>query len=204
MKIRTALPALALLALTACGAQIDAYQSPDTNQVSYWCALGFKYEPVSTPFVVPAPPAGYTWTLLVLKAGSGPGENETFANPVVGQAYSRSDGKSISHAILCKSINTTTTSTSTSTTSMPTTTTSMPTTTTTCPDCGINTVVITPPPPPSTTTPVPNTFGVPGTSTTTSVAASTTVPGATTTTTTTVPTGVPPTAPPSLTIPATR
>ena len=109
---------------------------PTPNQVEYWCPNGgIKFEPVSTPFVVPSAPEGRTWTLLVLKAGSGEGENETFVNPVVGQPYFRSDGKDISHAILCQSTLTTTTTTTVATT-LPTTTTTattLPTTTTTTP-----------------------------------------------------------------------
>lgn len=104
---------------------------PNSNQVEYWCPNGgVKYEPVSTPFVVPAPPEGFSWTLLVLKAGSEESTetvNETFPNPIVGQAYSRTDGKDISHAILCQSATTTTTAGSTTTT--PTT---LATTTTVC------------------------------------------------------------------------
>jgi len=110
----------------------------NTNEVPYWCQQnpGIKFEPVATPFVVPAPPAGYTWTLLVLKAGStGKGgvvnENETFANPVVGQSYVHSSGKDISHAILCKMLTpTTTTPTTTPTTTVPEETTTTTTSTT--------------------------------------------------------------------------
>lgn len=80
------------------------------NQVSDWCANGgVKYEPVATPFVVPAPPEGKVWTLLVIKAGSGEGENTVVNNPVVGQAYynttnlNENNGgyRDISHVILC-------------------------------------------------------------------------------------------------------
>ncbi len=60
----------------------------DTNQVDHWCETGgIKYEPVDTPFIVPAPPAGQTWTLLILKAGSGPDQNQVIENPTVGVGY---------------------------------------------------------------------------------------------------------------------
>jgi len=119
-----------------------AGEEVNTNSVEYWCGEnGVKYEPVETPFVVPEPPEGTTWTLLVLKAGSGDGENETFPNPVVGQGYSHSSGKDNSHAILCWAENGTTTTTTvaeTTTTTIggPTTTTTGPgtTTVTTIPD----------------------------------------------------------------------
>lgn len=123
MKIRRMIVAGALALIAIGGTSLVASANdidPDTNQVAYWCegGHGIKYEPVSTPFVVPAPPDGFTWTLLVLKAGSDESANpvnETFANPVVGQSYSRTDGKSISHAILCKTYTPTTTQGSTTT-----------------------------------------------------------------------------------------
>jgi hypothetical protein len=112
-----------LLILAACGqaGSLPLAQSPDTNQVSYWCSLGVKYEPVSDPFVVPAPPGGYVWTLLVIKGGSGEGQNVTFPNPVVGQGYSHPTAGN-SHVILCKALIpdvTTTTSTTTTSTTLP-------------------------------------------------------------------------------------
>jgi LPXTG-motif cell wall-anchored protein len=124
-----------------------------SNDVFYWCAQGgVKYEPVSTPFVVPDPPDGYVWTLLVVKAGSddvghGPGNDAPIVNPVVGQSYSHSTGKRNSHVILCME-------------PAPTTTVPGSTTTTTVPD--------------TTTT-------EPGVSTTTTTTTTTTEPGATTT-----------------------
>ena len=71
---------------------------PDANKVAYWCEQGIKIEPVDTPFVVPEPPEGYTWTLLVIKGGT---TNQTFENPVVGDSYSHSAHDN-SHVILCK------------------------------------------------------------------------------------------------------
>lgn len=152
MKIRRMIVAGALALIAIGGTSLVASANdidPDTNQVAYWCegGHGIKYEPVSTPFVVPAPPDGFTWTLLVLKAGSDESANpvnETFANPVVGQSYSRTDGKSISHAILCKTYTPTTTQGSTTTaasTTIATTTTGATTTaaTTTAPSTTIAT-----------------------------------------------------------------
>ncbi len=125
----------------------------DSNQVDHWCETGVKFEPVSTPYVVPSPPAGSTWTLLILKAGTA---NDQIPNPVVGQAYAHSSGKDISHVILCyEEVPTSTTTTTT----LP-----VPTTTTT-------------EPPGSTTT---TTTTVPGSTTTTST--TTTTLGSTTTT----------------------
>lgn len=130
---------VALIALSI-GLPAVAYgqTNPDANKVAYWCEpdgnfelfadTGVKYEPVDTPFIVPAPPEGKIWTLLVLKAGT---TNETVAYPVVGQGYQQGTDKDNSHVILCWEVNevTTTTSTSTSTTSTSSTTTSTPSTT---------------------------------------------------------------------------
>ena len=81
---------------------------PDANQVGFWCEEGIKVEPVDTPYVVPEPPEGYVWTLLVIKAGT---DNETFPNPVVGDGYSATNGHDNSHVILCKESDETTTTT---------------------------------------------------------------------------------------------
>jgi len=144
------------------------------NQVSDWCEVGFKYEPVATPFVVPAPAAGTTWTLLVLKAGSGADENTTFGYPTPGQSYYHGTGKDISHAILCYEQQTTTTTIVVTTTTVPdtTTTTVSDTTTTTVPDTTTTTRVTT-----TTTT-------EPETTTTTTLGTTTTTTQAVTTTTT--------------------
>ncbi len=149
---------------------IPTVSATDSNQVDFWCDDGMKVEPVSTPYVVPAPPAGTTWTLLVLKAGL---DNQTIANPVVGQAYSHSNGKDISHVILCYEEEV-----------PPSTTTTIPTTTTTAPR---TTTTTTTEPPLSTTT---TTVVITTTSTLpppTSSTSTTTVPPDPTTTTTEVP-----------------
>ncbi|RKX65002.1 MAG: hypothetical protein DRP42_05500, partial [Tenericutes bacterium] len=98
---------LAVLLLTSVMAIAhDAQATPaeNTNTVTYWCGsedAGVKIEPVSTPFIVPEPSAGAIWSLLVLKAASGPDENETWSYPTVGAGYSHSSGHNNSHAILC-------------------------------------------------------------------------------------------------------
>jgi LPXTG-motif cell wall-anchored protein len=143
------------------------------NDVSYWCAQGgVKYEPVATPFVVPDPPDGYVWTLLVVKSGSvdvghGPGNDAPIVNPIVGQSYSHSTGKSNSHVILCMEPDTTTTVPgSTATTTVP-----GSTATTTVPGATATTQ-----PGATATTTVPG-----STATTQPGATATTQPGATTT-----------------------
>ena len=124
MTLRRALVGLVLAdSLSITGGQAATATGtppPNTNEVAYWCAdgHGFKYDGLTTTgFVVPAPPTGWHWTLLVLKAGSDQstdGENEPTVNPVVGQTYYHPSGKTLSHAILCKAPDgTTTTYTST-------------------------------------------------------------------------------------------
>lgn len=79
----------------------------NTNHESYWenqlkdngyqNATCTKYEPVKTPYEVPAG----SWVLLVLKAGSGENANHEIKDPVSGTVYEHPSGKDISHAILC-------------------------------------------------------------------------------------------------------
>jgi len=176
---------LVLVAVPAFG-QVD----PAENQVAFWCEpddAGQKFEPVDTPFIVPEPLEGTTWTLLVLKAGSGEGANETVVNPVVGQGYSHSSGQDNSHTILCfeDEVTTTTTTTTTSTTlpSTSSTTTSVPSTTTTEPsttttDPGTTTSSST-----STSTTLPVTTTSAGTTSSSEASTTTTDPSTTTTTT---------------------
>jgi len=139
------------------GAQAD---EATLNQVEDWCEFGgVKLEPVDTPFIVPEG----DWSLLVLKAGSDQSAdtpNETFPDPIVGQAYTPSNGKDISHAILCYSpeepSTTTTTSIPTSTTTTvttPPTTTSTSTTTTTEPSTTTTETPTTTQPPPTSSIP---------------------------------------------------
>lgn len=136
----------------------------DTNHVDHWCETGgIKIEPIEPPspsFTVPAPPEGKVWTLLVIKAGSGPDQNTVIENPNVGTTYFWATGdKDISHVILCYEPGRTTTTTTveeTTTTSTPT------TTTTTSPEETTTTS-------PSTTSTIPETTTTdPGETTTTS------------------------------------
>jgi len=147
-----------------------ATSDDNTNDVGHWCESGIKIEDPGTPFTVPEPPDGYVWTLLVIKAGSGAGENEQFPNPIPGNQYTHSSGKDNSHVILCKESipdETTTTTSTTTSTSTTTTSTTQPETTTTVPE---------------TTTTVPETTTtVPETTTTVADTTTTTDPGATTT-----------------------
>ena len=121
----------------------NAYGQSDENTVDFWCETGVKLEPVDTPFVVPTPPEGTTWTRLVLKVGV---EHHDILNPNVGTAYSHPSGKEISHVILCYTIimdtpstSTTTPTTSSTTTTDPASTTSSSTPTPTAPTTSTST-----------------------------------------------------------------
>jgi len=171
---------VALLLIAAVASAAGATVDPETNRVAYWCGSeddGIKYEPVDTPFIVPEPPEGKTWTKLVLKGGT---TNEVIPHPVVGQGYSHSVSAN-SHVILCWENEevTTTTSSTTTTTSTTSTTTTVPTTTTA----------------PSTTTTVPVTTTSSSTTTTDPTTTTTNSPTTTLGSTTTVPvtSTVPPT-----------
>lgn len=177
MRIRAIAVLVALFGLTTL--VLLPATATDSNQVSFWCEAGFKYEPVETPYVVPEPPADSVWTLLVLKAGSGEGSNHPVENPVVGQAYTHPTGRDISHVILCYEGESGTTTTEGTVTTLATTTTSEATTTTTTE-------------PPTTTT-------VPETSTTTTSSTTTSTTQPTTTTSTTSSTTTSTTEPPSTT-----
>jgi LPXTG-motif cell wall-anchored protein len=146
MRLRQLVGAVAiaagLLTMGMAGtAQATGNPPPNTNEVAFWCGssdLGVKFDGLtSSTFTVPPPPTGKVWTLLVLKAGSDQstdGENETFPNPVVGQTYAHSSGKTLSHAILCFGPEPTTTtapSTTSPSTTLATTTTAGTTTTST-------------------------------------------------------------------------
>ncbi len=121
----------------------NAYGQSDENTVSFWCDNGEKLEPVDTPFIVPDPPEGTTWTLLVMKAGT---ENHTIPAPLPGESYAHPNGKEISHVILCYTIimdtpstSTTTPTTSSTTTTDPASTTSSSTPTPTAPTTSTST-----------------------------------------------------------------
>src|SRR5690606_17815842 len=82
--------------------------APNTNQPEYWEAYleAEGYINVACTKDDQSYNDGYTvpegdWLLLVLKAGSGEGENDLVWNPVVGQTYFHASEKDISHVILC-------------------------------------------------------------------------------------------------------
>ena len=163
--------------------------NPEANGPAYWCGEdGVKYEPVDTPFIVPEPEEGTTWTLLVLKGGT---TNEVIPLPVVGQGYSHSVSAN-SHVILCwDATDPTTTTTTTPTTTAPTTSTTTTSTTTVTSTVPGTTTTDPTVPSSSTSTPTPEvtttvTDSDPST-TTTSSATSTSVPPTTTTTIPTLP-----------------
>ncbi len=134
------------LALVADSSAQYLPQDPEYNNVDYWQSNGYeycvKYEPVTTPYLVPPAPEGGEWDLLVIKAGAGDEANQLIEDPLAGNTYDHSSGKDISHVILCvvtypppttTSTTTTTTEPTTTTTEPVTTTTTEPTTTTTEP-----------------------------------------------------------------------
>jgi hypothetical protein len=113
-----------LLAITFAAAAAAS----DSNQVDFWCDTGIKIDPVnSASFTVPAPPDGSSWTKLVLKSGL---DNEVFSDPVPGRAYTPSNGKDVSHAILCSQVLPPPTTAATTTTGATTSTTGATTSTT--------------------------------------------------------------------------
>lgn len=158
-------------------------QQGEANQVEFWCDSGVKFEPIDAPsYTVPQPPAGMTWTLLVIKSAT---DNQTFPDPVPGQSYSPSNGHDISHVILCTAqiqppTSTTTTTTSTTTTTTTTTTTAAPTTTSAAPTtttAAAGATTSTSPPPGTTpTTPVATTAAPGPTTPPEQLAATTTEP----------------------------
>ncbi|HEY7626227.1 MAG TPA: hypothetical protein VH761_04130 [Ilumatobacteraceae bacterium] len=125
------------------------------GDVSYWCAQGgVKITVAATSFVVPSPPSGSTWTLLVLDS-QGRLLPDVFINPVVGASYSDPGGSEITQAILCQvaaapptTIEATTTTVDPATTEASTTTTVAEQTTTTAgtpPTTGTQTTTAAPP-----------------------------------------------------------
>jgi hypothetical protein len=80
--------------------------SSAANQPSYWENLGYgtceKDDSPSTPWTLPTAPVGFTWTLVVVKAGAGNDANGMFPNPTVGQSYQNCNAKDNSHVIYCK------------------------------------------------------------------------------------------------------
>lgn len=110
--------ALAALLVALVWAGVSAYggaqASPpatNTNHPSYWVTYfnnqGYadvecvKYEPVNTPFVVPAPDAGEEWLAAVIKAGSGASQYDIRMGVQAGDLLSHATGKDNSFVILC-------------------------------------------------------------------------------------------------------
>ena len=207
-----AIVGVSLVWVSASGADSYLPQDPQYNNVSYWQSQGYeycvKYEPVTTPYSVPAPVGGGTWDLMIIKAGAGDDANQLVSGPTAGGSYGHSSGKDISHIILCVvQTPTTTTSTTTSTTSTTAPTSTTSTTSTTASTTTSTTTTTVPTTSSTTTTSQPEVSGSTTIATTTTVPTttepSTTVPVTTTTTpevlgtttivgdSTTVPTTVP-------------
>jgi hypothetical protein len=96
-----------MLGVTAGVASAQQPLSAQQNNPDYWSNLGYgqcsKTENPGTPFVLGNPPAGTTWSLLVIKAGSAQSvdtPNDVILNPSPGTYY-HSSGKTISHVIVC-------------------------------------------------------------------------------------------------------
>ena len=130
-------------------------QDPEYNDVEYWQSNGYeycvKYDPVDTPYLVPAAPEGGTWDLLIIKAGAGDQANQLIDDPAVGTTYEHSSDKDISHVILCvvtypppTTTSTTSTTTEPTTSTTEATTTTEPATTTTAEVLGTTTIVTVP------------------------------------------------------------
>lgn len=81
-------------------------QDPTYNNPNYFTGptygLCTKLEPVATPFVMPVPEVGNVWTLLVIKAGSGPLANQLVPDPSSDESYTHSSGHDFSHVIFCQ------------------------------------------------------------------------------------------------------
>ena len=112
MKRILAATVIALVALIGLSAPSSAAPKADnTNTTSYWeahlAAQGIDATCTKTEYrdgmgslTLPVLTTG-SYVLLVLKAGSGDGENEVWHDPMAGVAYEHSTGKDISHAIVC-------------------------------------------------------------------------------------------------------
>jgi LPXTG-motif cell wall-anchored protein len=107
----------------------------NTNDPSYWCDDGIKYEDPGSPYVVPEA-EGFVWTSAIVKAGhtgtSVIDEHHVYEPVAAGDVLVHPEKDSISWVILCRGpIPTTTTTAPTTSTEAPTTTSPAETTTTT-------------------------------------------------------------------------
>lgn len=129
---------------SASAAPLQSAADPDQNHPEYWEAyftnLGFEgvictkteLDEADT-FTVPAPDDGYEWLAAIIKAGT---ENEIVEDIEEGDVLTASNGKQISHVILCEVPESETTTTTTTTSSTTSTTTSGTTSGTTSPSTG--------------------------------------------------------------------
>jgi hypothetical protein len=126
------------------------------NDVAYWCAQGgIKIRRPPDPFTVPAPPAGYTWTFLIL-TDKDAANDYVIANPVPFASYSNPVGPA-TNAILCFAGTDPTTTVPDSTTTVLDTTTTVPIPETTTTIADTTTTLVAP-----DTTPLPPTTSLPG------------------------------------------
>lgn len=92
--------------VSAAGEVCNDANTSNKNNECYWeKQLGAectKYDNINKKeFTVPAAPAGNTYVEAIVKAGSGEGENEQKGAVKAGDVLKRTDGKDISHVILC-------------------------------------------------------------------------------------------------------
>lgn len=83
-------------------------QNNEANQPAYWVnyfkisnLTCKKYEPVKTPFVVPASNSGVPIYATIVKAGAGENANEIDRTVKAGDEIAHSSGKENSHVIVC-------------------------------------------------------------------------------------------------------
>ncbi|GAA3728877.1 hypothetical protein GCM10022239_02020 [Leifsonia bigeumensis] len=95
------------VSLGALPANADAGTNDPANWVTLTGETCFKYEPVATPYVLPAPDEGRTYSKVIIKSGSsGQGgvvdENTVYTTGLnTGASFTHASGKNISHVILC-------------------------------------------------------------------------------------------------------
>jgi hypothetical protein len=102
--------AIAILGLST-PAQAAPPDQAASNNAAYWelftpdddrCTKVELPDGVTT-YTLPELGDGMTYTLLVLKAGSGATANTVILNPIAGVAYSHDTDKELSHVIYCVS-----------------------------------------------------------------------------------------------------
>ena len=111
--MKRVIAAAAIAALAVLGLSTPAQAAPPdeaaTNSAAYWeaftpdddtCTKVELPDGVST-YTLPELGPDQTYTLLVLKAGSGAGANTLVWNPIAGVAYGHDTDKDLSHIIYC-------------------------------------------------------------------------------------------------------